>query len=288
MKISSDGQTSLGRRLVLLAASTDLVPAHLNRVRVDAGQHAHLLQAAQRLRGAVYLADGAIAQTDLAPDGRFISRIDQEGWQFLILGQDDEVRGTIRYRPIAQPARFEHLGLSQSSLARDRDWALALRRAVESEFERAAQRDLQYIEVGGWAMGKELRNTTEGLRLALTSFALAMVSGGAFGIVNATQRHNSAQILRKVGGSPLQWQGVDLPPYFDQRYRCQMEILRFDSDHLQPRLAQSVSILAESLAKVEVVAARRGISSSLNNLWTAVNDTEAVSASPKRMVAHAR
>lgn len=288
MKISSDGHTSLGRKLVLLAASTDLVPGHLNRLRVDAAQHRLLLQAAQRLRGAVYLADGAINQADLAPDGRFVSPIDLEGWQFIILSDDGEVRGTIRYRPIAQPARFENLGLARSALARDRDWGLRLRRAVESEFERATQANLQYIEVGGWAMGKELRNTTEGLRLALTSFALAKVSGGAFGIVNATQRHNSAQILRKVGGAPLQWQGIDLPPYFDPRYRCLMEILRFDSDHLQPRLANSVSVLAESLANVEIVAARHGVSASLNRLWTAVTETEEVPSSPKRMVAHAR
>jgi len=287
VKISANGQTSGGRKLVLLAASTDLVPAHFQQRRVDAARHGYLLHAAQRLRGAVYLSDGAITQTDLAPDGRYISRMDQNCWHFLVLNETGEVRGTIRYRPNAPALRFEELGISQSALARDGEWGLRLRRAVESEMALARQRGIQYVEVGGWAMGQEMRCSSESLRLALTSYALALTSGGALGIVNATQRHGSSQILRKMGGTPLQWQDRELPPYYDPRYRCQMEILRFDSDHLQPRIAEHVRTLADALPGIEVIAARSAVETSLSNLYGALQESEPAAPPAKQRAAYA-
>ena len=36
-------------------------------------------------------------------------------------------------------------------------------------------------------------------------------------------------ILRRIGGRPLEWDGAELPPYYDPHYKCDMEVLRFDS-----------------------------------------------------------
>jgi hypothetical protein len=45
----------------------------------------------------------------------------------------------------------------------------------------------------------------------------------------ATHRNGSAAILRRIGGRPLECDGTELPPYYDPHYKCEMEVLRFDS-----------------------------------------------------------
>lgn len=270
MKVQSNGRTSSGRRLVLLAATTDIVPAGFGEAGVDPAEHRRLLQSAQRLRGSVYLADGAIKQSDLTPDGRYASRLDRDCWHFLVVNEIGEVRGCLRYRPQMPSLRFEDLGISRSAMAHSPEWGGKLRLAVEAEIERANERGIQYVEVGGWAMAEELRCSTESLRLALTSYALALHGGGALGIVNATRRHSSAQILRKVGGAPLVWKGAALPHYHDPRYQCDMEILRFDSDLLSPTLSGLVDAMARKLPEVSVVIERPPLVHSLGRMWQAL------------------
>jgi hypothetical protein len=195
-------------------------------------------------------------------------------WHFLIVNNTGEVRGTLRYRPHLPTLRFDELGIALSALAKDGEWGIRLRRSVEGEIRQAQQRSIQYVEVGGWAMGQELRCSAESLRLALTSYALALAGGGALGIVNATHRHGSAQILRRVGGASLVWEGRDLPAYYDSRYRCGMEILRFDSNLLHDKLAAHVHALATTLPQMEVVVGKVALESSLGRLWAAVEQAQ--------------
>jgi hypothetical protein len=113
---------------------------------------------------------------------------------------------------------------------------------------------VNFVEVGGWAISAELRRTTEALRIALATYALADYLGGCVGLTTATRRHHSASVLKKIGGAPLRAGEAELPPYFDPDYECEMEILKFDSAAPNPKFEPWIEQLRVQLATVEVIA----------------------------------
>jgi hypothetical protein len=124
---------------------------------------------------------------------------------------------------------------------------------MESEIALARRLRVAYVEVGGWALAPEFRGTSEALRIALGSFSLARLLGGCIGVTTATERHCSASILRRIGGQPLKVQGIEIPRYFDPRFDCEMEILRFDSARPNPRFERWIEELEGYLAGVPVI-----------------------------------
>jgi hypothetical protein len=133
-------------------------------------------------------------------------------------------------------------------------WRDTLWKGVESELARARRDYLRYAEVGGWAVEKESRRTSVGPLLALAGYSLGQIGGGCLGITTATVRHCSSSILRRLGGSPLEVAGSTIPSYYDPKYRCEMEILRFDSRRPNPKHAGLIDALREKMADVRVVA----------------------------------
>ena len=113
---------------------------------------------------------------------------------------------------------------------------------------------MRYAEVGGWAVARESRCTSEGLLLALGAYSLGRALGGALGLTTATVRHSSSTILRRLGGGHLEAGGTAVPSYYDPRYRCEMELLRFDSRRPNAKYAGLIDTLAGKLTNVLVVA----------------------------------
>ncbi|HZU28598.1 MAG TPA: hypothetical protein VFA04_23945 [Bryobacteraceae bacterium] len=226
---------SCQRRVVLLAPSLSVVPHGFADALVSPADHENLLAQMQRLRGQIYLDDGAIGEHQLTADGRHQQAADNESWHLLAVGPDGVVQGCARYRTLREPVSFASLGVSHSAMAIDDRWGVRLREAIETDIAEAQARGLSYVEVGGWALTPELRCSTEALRIALATWALARVMGGCIGVTTATRRHCSASILRKIGGRSLVVDGQELPHYFDPSYECDMEILRFDSDRPNQR-----------------------------------------------------
>jgi hypothetical protein len=89
----------------------------------------------------------------------------------------------------------------------------------------------------------------------VSAYALAAELGGCIGITTATVRHCSSRILRKLGGRSLEVGGVSLPSYFDPRYGCEMEILRFESRTLNRRYGVAVDRMFARFQDVRVIAA---------------------------------
>jgi hypothetical protein len=118
---------------------------------------------------------------------------------------------------------------------------------VESEIELARHRGIAFVEVGGWALVPEWRRSMEALRIALATYSLARTLGGCIGIATATHRHGSSSILRRMGGRPLKAGGIDLPSYYDPRYGCDIEALRFDSSDPNPRFERWIAELSDYL-----------------------------------------
>ena len=242
-------------RLVLLAPSESSIPSSFNNVSADTDLHGQLVREMQRLRGAIYLGDGAIREHQLSDDGLHQTPEDQKSWHLLMLNKRQEVSACAWYLQHETNVTLEDLRVRSCPLSEsptDRDH---LARAVESEIRRAGKDRLKYAEVGGWAVSKECRCTSEGLVLALAAYSLGRVCGGVLGITTATVRHSSSTILRRLGGSSLEYRGRNVPAYFDQRYDCEMELLRFDSRRPSRKYEGLVQMLQERLTDVRVIAA---------------------------------
>lgn len=257
MVLSSSGTATARTRIVLLAPANSMAPSSFGGFRTDPGRHRHLLGAMQRLRGSVYLEDGAISQDQISIDGRHKLAIDDSSWHVLLTDQGDRVLGCARYRCHETPVSFNKLGVRRSALAECATWGRKLRSAVEQEIRVAQQRKFSYVEVGGWALSQALRFSKEAIRIALASYVLGRSLGGCIGLTTATRRNNSSSILRRIGGQSLQVGGKELPHYFDPVYQCEMEVLRFDSTDPSPRFEGLIDDLSDELQESEVIRPRQ-------------------------------
>jgi hypothetical protein len=222
---------------------------------VDDLEHELLLSSVQRLRGDIYLEDGAITPWQLSPEGRHVQAVDESSWHLLVMNANNRVLACVRYTSHSNNIHPFQVGVSNAALSSSEVWSERLELALESELAEARRRGVSYVEVGGWAIDPELRCTTEALRMALTIYGLGALLGGCLGITTATTRHNSSSILRRIGGQSLAVDGVELPTYFDPKYQCDMEILRFDSTRPNPRYVDWIAVCTAHLSTVPVIAA---------------------------------
>lgn len=241
-------------RLLLLAPPHVSMPRAFEQVDVDEDRHAGLLGDVQRLRGRLYLQDGAIERHQLAADGRHQTPEDEKSWHLLMLDKVGRVAACVWYMAHEADVPAARLRVRHSPLARHPIWRDALWGAVESELAQARREGLGYAEVGGWAVTESSRCTSEGLVLALAGYSFGRLLGGTLGMTTATVRHCSSTILRRLGGTDLRLGDRTIPPYHDPQYNCEMELLRFDSRHPSPKYAALVEMLKEKLSDVLVVA----------------------------------
>jgi hypothetical protein len=244
------------QRLQLLAPRSSANASTFGSCQVDEPQYNSLLHEAQRLRGRVYLEDGAITAREVSQDGRLVHAHDERSWQLLVMNWEGKVAGCARYIPHKDGVSFSELGISKSALACSRHWGSKLRQAVESQRARARSCGRTFAEVGGWALEEELRHSTAALEMFMNVCALAKQFGGAFAITTATIRHHSSSILRRLGGRTLVSEdGVEMPPYYDPQYRCEMEVLQFDTDFPNPRYRDRIEECRQHLSNVPAISA---------------------------------
>jgi hypothetical protein len=248
---------TLSRRLMLLAPSSTRIPASFNRWRVDYARHLNLLHEIQRFRGQVYVQDGAILESSLI-DGRHHSHVDDFSWHLMVLNAQNRVCGCVRFHEHSRIPVLSELNAVRCALARSSEWSGTLFSALEAELAFSAGLELPIVEVGGWAVGEEVRGTTEALRIALGTYAFWQMFGGAVCVSTATRRHCASSILRRIGGRALAFEGVDLPPYYDPQYDCEMEILKFYSWSPNPRYTPWIEQMKEELSQIAIVARHSG------------------------------
>jgi hypothetical protein len=245
------------RRLMLLVPSFGRVPASFGWRDTDESRYYRLLHEMQRLRGQVYLQDGAIDESSLV-DGRHQSALDSRSWHLLVLNEKDRITGCARFLEHPKRVAFSELNLADSALGNG-EWGDAFRNAVEDELAYSRELDVPFVELGGWALCDEIRGTTEALRVALATYAFWEAAGSAVCMSTVTRRHCSASILRRIGGRDLTHQGTALPGYFDSQYNCEMELLKFYSWAPNPRYEGWVDQIREELSTIPVLAAHAGM-----------------------------
>ena len=256
MYISSTVGT-FNRSLILLAPPRSTAWRSFRNTSRDYSLYRDFQTGMQRLRGRLYLEDGAIAQTDLASDGRHVLETDEHSWHLLTLDTHGEVVGCIRYLQHPRGVRFDDLNARDAALADSNQWGARLRSAVEDELAQARGARFSYVEVGGWAMAPEVRGTTECVRSLLATYAWSRIAGGALGLCTATERNHSASILQRIGGRPIQWDGAALPAYYEPRFNCRMQMLSFDSRYPNPKYQSAIEDIRHGLLNVPLIYPER-------------------------------
>jgi predicted GNAT family N-acyltransferase len=216
--------------------------------QIDQQLYDQNLDSMQRLRGSIYLKDGAIQPWELDEAGRFAMRGDEQSWHLLLKNDEDKIIGCARYLVHSNTVALENLKIFQASLAGHREWGARMRLAVEADLRHAREHNLSYVEIGGWALCEEWRGTRAALEILTASYALAPLWGGCLASCTATVRHRSSSILRRIGGASFEIGGEKLPPYNDPRYGCTMELLRFDSRSPAERFIPLINQLKVTIA----------------------------------------
>jgi hypothetical protein len=241
---------SLGRiieatdqRLVLLAPPSRVIPTSFTNVSVDPFRHADLLAQLQRLRGSVYLKDGALDAQHLSKDGLHKTPEDDQSWHLLMVDSQGRVDACGWYLEHDDAVSFDRLRVRNCPLAVQPAWRDMLIGAVESDLAEARKYGMGYAEIGGWAVAEPSRGSSEGLVLVLAGYSLSRLLGGALGNTTATVRHCSSTILRRLGGTHLAFGGHPIPSYYDARYKCEMELLRFDSRQPSAKYNHLIDVL---------------------------------------------
>lgn len=260
MRFLASSIERMGCQTVVLAPARPRVSTAFRRICSDDSLHEALIASMQRMRGGAYVQDGAISPSELTDDGRHRQRVDTDSWHLLALNRSGIVCGCARMCLHEDAVSFADLGVRNVPLARSPEWSVRLRRAVESELAEARRKRLWYAEVGGWAINSDRRCTVDALGTVLAVYALAELLGGALMIGTATRRHNSAPILRRIGARPLVFDEVEIPPYYDPAYGCEMEILRFDSANPRPAYMSWLAEIRERMADVPVICPSRTVS----------------------------
>jgi hypothetical protein len=245
---------SVNERVVLLAPSAASVDEIFRNVDVDRGRHEQLVRDVQKLRGSIYLKDGAIQSEQLSPDGLHRTPEDEKGWHMLLLDKQRQVNACALYLEHDNTVSFEELRVRQCPLTENEEWRPRLRKAIHAELSHARRDGLQFVELGGWAVSENSRGTAGPLALALAVYSFSRRCGGALGMTTATFRHCSATILKRLGGSRFEVDGTTLPPYFDERYKCMMEMIRFDSRSPNPKYIRLIEQASQKLANILVIA----------------------------------
>jgi hypothetical protein len=227
-------------QFVILAPQGAQIPNSSMKMKRDRAQHARLLGEMQRLRGRVALDEKAITPSMLDSSGRHIMQDDEKGWHLLRLMGNGKVVGCARILVHPRDVMFQRLRIAASSVARCTAWARAVRDSVESDLRHAKMNGMRVIEPGGWVIDESLRGTREAVSMAIAAFAWAQILGDCIGYLTATVKNHSSGILRRLGGRNLEAAGRAIPRFFEPDWGCDMELLRFDTNSLNPRFESTL------------------------------------------------
>jgi len=258
LKLLERNIATVERRLVLVAPPQAMIPDLFKGVIVDSVRHAGLVSEMQAVRGDVYLHGGYLTPEQLSAGGLHQTPEDEKSWHLLMTDAKGQVSSCAWYLQHENTTSIGDLRVRHCPLTRVVEWRDKLHAAVESEISQARREGLRYAEVGGWAVSKDRRCSSEGLVLALAAYGLCRALGGALGITTANVTHASSSILRRLGGSYLESAGAALPAYFDPKYNTMIELLRFDSRRPSLKYGFLVDLLQSRLARVPVIVRPQG------------------------------
>jgi hypothetical protein len=253
LRLIESSVAAIEQQLVLVAPLQVSGFDTFKNVTNDTTRNRQLIREMQRLRGSIYLDEGNVKRHELTTDGRHQTAEDDKSWHLLMTDEKGRVRSCALYLEHEDPASVQDLRLKNCPLVKRAESRQKVKFAVESAMTEARRAGLKFAELGGWAISKDRRGTPEGLMMALATYGLSRMLGGAIGITTANVAHSCSSILRRLGGSYLEFEGAPIPSYFDPKYNTEIDLLRFDSRYPSPKYAELIDMVMAKLARVSVV-----------------------------------
>lgn len=213
----------------------------------------------QRFRGRVYVNEGNLEASELSADGRHTQAADPRSWHLLTINEEGSVAACSRILIHSHNVAFRDLVLSHCALAQSECWGYLLRRAVEEQIQSSRQRGMRFAEIGGWAVDRELRCTTEAVRMVMAGYALGQLLGGVAAVSTVNMQHHSSSILRRIGGMPLSAGEVPFPSFYEPQYRAELEILCLNSFQPNPVFQRYIREGLAALRTATVISSVRAI-----------------------------
>lgn len=215
-----------------------------------------VLSEIQRLRGGRYFADGAIPAAALDAQGRHVTEEDEESYHLALW--NGGVQGCLRLRPhsnfggqTTKYAVYDLIRRMPSELAKK------YHAALEELIHTYRKAGIVVGESGGWAISQEFQGHVAMLALPLACWSFSRILSREVRIAAATERNGSAKMLKRIGGWRLKLKGEELPSFYDPGYKCQMELLCFDSDILNPKFEPAVRDLQSLLDEQRAAKSER-------------------------------
>src|ERR1051325_3228399 len=113
-------ETSAAQTKLVTLAPSGVAPSRTYRFRnsqASSRRYQELLSKVQRFRGQIYCQDGAISPSELTPDGRHYTAVDERSWHVIALTRDDEVCGCARYLPENNRVAVKDLSVGEAAIA---------------------------------------------------------------------------------------------------------------------------------------------------------------------------
>jgi hypothetical protein len=244
-------------KFMLLCPMNSGIPDSFKNYCFSKEQYDEMLSKMQRLRGQVYLADGAIKEEELT-DGLHCLEIDRLSWNVLGIDDSGNVRACMRYHENHLLDPITNMWIYKSELATLPEWRDLFTAALESQQRRALAGGKRHAEIGGLAIHPDYRHTTlnhqepEIQRMALATHVIALERGGCIWVSTATKRNKASRVLRRYG-RPLRHGNVTFPEFYDPQYRCYMEALSSDSDFMLEKYSAQIEKIAPQVLDATVI-----------------------------------
>jgi hypothetical protein len=241
--------------VVAPGTAADLEPT-FGRVLSNPALYEEAIARIQQFRGRVYREDGALPPSVLNDSGRHWSDLDYRSWHLLATDARGKIMACIRYTQIKErPINLKSLHLHQALLRANQASDGSLRAGIQAFVDRANRRGGGLSEVGGWAIRAEARNSSKAVILPCACWSFGALLGDSFGIATVTTRHHSVQILRRLGGFPLECHGAELPAFFDPLHGCALQIVAFAMPTVNPQYRRTMDEIVANLRLAPVLAA---------------------------------
>jgi hypothetical protein len=215
-----------------------------------------VLSEIQRLRGSRYFADGAISAAALDVHGRHVTAEDEMCYHLVL--SNGEVQGCLRLRlhPKSE-GRITEYAVYDLIRRMPGELATKYHAGLEELIHTYSDAGFTLGESGGWAISHKYQGCSAMLAVPLAGWSFSRVHSRQIWIASATERNGSAEMLKRFGGWRLKLKGEELPSFYDPGYKCQMELLCFDSDILNPKFEPAVRDLQMLLEEQRIAQSER-------------------------------
>lgn len=206
----------------------------------------------QRFRGRIYRQDNAIPASALDSTGRFYNHIDYRSWHIIARNQGGEMSGVLRLNLHKSNTAVEELHLYEVLERMNPDNKKLYYDSLQEFIYKTAGNHPFICEPGGWAVDITRCESTTGLCLAASAWALQQLVGGWPAIASATVKHKAAELLKLMGGIHA-LNDPTLSRFYDPYYRSDLEIIFFIPEFVSPRFVKLINNIKAQLLDKEVI-----------------------------------